>query len=69
MEFNSGFKGLMRLGRETQAVYGENYAKRTQSVGKTLTFLMTDDTRKIQNTQLREYNVFCIKKRLYGELK
>ena len=61
MEFNSGFKGLMRLGRETQAVYGENYAKRTQSVGKTLTFLMTDDTRKIQNTQLREYNVFCIK--------
>jgi hypothetical protein len=52
---------LMRLGRETQAVYGENYAKRTQSVSKTLTFLVTDDTLKIQNTQLREYNVFCIK--------
>ena len=52
---------LMRLGRETQAVYGEYYAKRTHSVGKTQIFLMTDDTRKLQNTQLRECNMFCIK--------
>jgi hypothetical protein len=53
---------LMRLGKATQAVYGENYAKRMHSVGNTQTFLMTDDTRKLQNTQLREYKVLGIKK-------
>jgi len=61
---------LMRFGRQTQAVYGENYAKRTYSVRKTQTYLMTDDTRKLQNTQLRDYKVFWEKKkRLYDELK